>query len=164
MRVISLILGIMMMTTLVQAKSASSDDLIAKHPFHAVQLIFAGVSAFDHELMNAMATDDFQLLEVGEVWDMDDFTAVVKRSSMVRRNYFSIIKSDINENFAWVNYWNKATYIDSKVADAPLREVAWLESAIMVKTAKGWKVQQLHSTRIKVENLPKNIELVEFKL
>ena len=134
-------------------------------PFGPVLELFAGVSAIDHDRMRATATDDFQLLEVGEVWDMKNFTDVVKPNPFIRRNYFDVIKTDINENFAWISYWNKAAYTKKQPKtkeDEKIQEVAWLESAVMVRTKAGWKVQMLHSTRIKAEDLPKDVQLCEY--
>ena len=161
-----LVLGFLTIT----ANNAVADDNCqhlkdADGPFRPVLELFAGVSAIDHDRMRGAATEDFQLLEVGEDWTMKDFTDVVKPSPYIRRNYFDVIKTNINEDFAWVSYWNKATLTKKQPTnkdDKKMQEVAWLESAIMVRTKAGWKVQMMHSTRIKAEQLPKDVQLCEY--
>ena len=151
-----ILLGLITMSTTAFAKESSEANQAL---FKPVQLLFAAVSGVDHDKMRATATVDFQLLEVGEDWTMDDFIKVVKPSKSIRRNYFSVIKSNINANSGWVSYWNKATFTQGE----QLNTVAWLESAVLVKEHGGWKIQMLHSTRIKAEDLPKDIVLTEFK-
>lgn len=128
-----------------------------KNPFKAVEVLFSAMTEVDHAKMKSVVTNDFQLLEVGEDWDMDQLIAVVKPSEYSRRNYFSIIKTKISGEFAWVSYWNKATFTKGE----SLETVAWLESAVLVKENNSWKIQMLHSTKLKPENLPKDIVLIE---
>ena len=132
----------------------------SESPFKAVQDLFAGMSAFDYQQMREVVTADFQLLEVGEVWTIDDLIRVVKPSGKKyeRRNFFNVIKTSTHGNLVWISYWNKAEFL----VEGQKSEVAWLESAVMVKTDKHWKIQMLHSTRIKPERLPANIKLEEY--
>jgi hypothetical protein len=60
---------------------------------------------------------------------------------------------------AWVSYWNKATFNNGQEESA----VAWLESAVMIKMGSEWKIQMLHSTRIKAESISKHILLTEYE-
>ena len=126
--------------------------------FRPVQDLFSAMSAIDHVKMRKVVTGDFQLLEAGEDWDIADLINVVKSSDYKRRNYFGVIKTKINGDMAWVSYWNKATFNNGQNESA----VAWLESAVMIKVGSKWKVQMLHSTRIKAKNIPKHILLKEF--
>ena len=166
-----MVLGFLSMTTTSALANKCQHQNDANGPFRPVQELFAAVSAFDHDRMRAAATGDFQLLEVGEDWTMDDFIHVVKPEPSLRRNYFNVIKTNINENFAWISYWNKATFTktdkksasNSKKSNNKVQQVAWLESAVVVKTATGWKLQMMHSTRIKAKDLPKDLELCEYK-
>ena len=144
---------ILIVTLTISISSYGREDV-----FKPVQELFAAMSAIDHAKMKEVVTTDFQLLEAGEDWTLNDLINVVKPSAFKRRNYFSVIKTKINGNMAWVSYWNKATFSDEKKDSA----VAWLESAVMIKNSGVWKVQMLHSTRVKVENLPKNILLTEY--
>jgi len=136
----------------------SSTSYGQEKPFKAVQDLFAAMSVVNHAKMKALVTDDFQLLEVGEDWDMDALIKVINPSEDKRRNYFSVIRTEIRGDMAWVSYWNKATltYGDE------IKVVTWLESAVMVKENSYWKVQLLHSTRIETDKIPNDIKLIEY--
>jgi len=129
--------------------------------FKAVQDLFAGMSAFDYEKMRDVVTPDFQLLEVGEVWDLDDLIRVVKPSGKKyeRRNYFSVIKVAEHTDTVWVSYWNKADFI----VEGKARQVGWLESAVMIKSGNDWKVQMLHSTRVDIDKIPADVIFQEYQ-
>jgi len=126
--------------------------------FRPVQDLFSAMSAIDHVKMKKVVTEDFQLLEAGEDWDIADLINVVNFSEYKRRNYFGVIKTKVSGDMAWVSYWNKATFNNGQNESA----VAWLESAVMIKVGNEWRIQMLHSTRIKAESIPKNILLNEY--
>jgi ketosteroid isomerase-like protein len=53
---------------------------------------------------------------------------------------------DVDGNAAWGSYYNEATI---RVADGTVRNVQWLESAVLIKQGNDWKIKLLHSTRIR---------------
>lgn len=125
--------------------------------FKPVVKIFSGISLFDHDMIKSAVVDDFLLLEQGDVWDTDILLSYVKPADFVRKNHFSIISTHDLGNAVLINYWNKA-HITSKGKETV---VAWLESVVSVKTKDGWKLQQMHSTRINQESIPDDVVLVE---
>jgi len=98
-------------------------------------------------------TKDFVLLENGEVWNNDSIAnyldnAILRKPNPSRTNTIEIIEIKVANRMAWVAYQNYATFsIDNKI----IRKVQWLESATAVLTEDGWKLEMLHSTRIKKE-------------
>jgi len=136
----------------------TSTSYAQEAPFKVVQELFSAMSAVDHKKMQSLVTGDFQLLEVGEDWDIKDLIAVIKPSDYRRRNFFHVINSRVHGDIAWVSYWNKATFSKGEVNEA----VAWLESAVLVKENSRWKIQMLHSTRIPAEKIPSDIVLTEY--
>lgn len=106
-------------------------------------------SKFDSDQMGNFYTADFILLENGEVWDnqilLDYFTKAKQNPNPATRvNRFEFIKTTISGDRGWVAYHNYATITkDGQI----VREVEWLESATAVKTAAGWRLDMLHSTR-----------------
>ena len=76
-------------------------------PFQAVQKLFASMSAYNYEAMYGTATNDFQLLENGEIWDMAKLEEAVKTDEGIleRRNFFSVIKTAQNGESIWISYW-----------------------------------------------------------
>lgn len=147
---------VLLFVSLVVSTSSFGQD----NPFNTVQNLFSAMSEVNHTKMKDVVTSDFQLLEVGEDWDIEDLINVVNPSEYSRRNYFNVIKAKSNGDIAWVSYWNKATFTKGELVEA----VVWLESAVLIRRDNNWKIQMLHSTKIKPENLPSNIELTEYKI
>ena len=137
-----------------------SQAVTDKSPFNAVQNLFAAMSAFDYSKMKSVVTDDFQLLEAGEVWDIDILIDAIKpyENTFSRRNYFSLIKVVSNEDIVWVSYWNKAIItMPNKTS-----EKSWLESVVLVKDKNNWKLQMMHSTIVLSKNIPADVEFIEY--
>lgn len=131
-------------------------------PFHAVEKLFAAISAYNYDAMHDAATNDFQLLEDGEVWDMARLVDAVKAAEgeIARRNFFAIIKQVEKQGTVWISYWNRA---DLKAADGEEGSVAWLESVVVVRDGNEWKVEMMHSTSLGgIENLPEGLEMQEY--
>jgi len=128
--------------------------------FQPIKELFAAMSRHDGEAMNATATEDFQLLEHGEDWTMQQLVNAVqpKGRPYERRNFFNQIRARQSGDMAWISYWNKAEI----VREGETRIVVWLESAVMIRKNNRWKIQLLHSTRLEPEKYPKNIHWVQF--
>ncbi len=110
-------------------------------------------SKFDSEQITSFYTEDFLLLEQGEVWDIEIITdyfeqAIQNPNAPTRTNRFEFIQTKVEGNRAWTSYWNYATL---KQDGEVIRELKWLESATAVKTDQGWKLDMLHSTRVEAE-------------
>lgn len=109
---------------------------------------FDGLTEVDSNKLNATTTKDFLLLEVGEVWNMDTLVhklTVSKNSNRKRVNIFEFIKTEQKEDVAWISYFNTAELImgDRK------QNIHWLESAVLIRQGKEWKIKLLHSTRMR---------------
>lgn len=95
-------------------------------------------------------TDDFIILEHGEVWDNDRIKTYIRgqlqrENRPLRKNrmeYISIEKYGMSIQMAYHNY---AEFIR---ADSLVAKGQWLESALAVKTKEGWKLKMMHSTRV----------------
>lgn len=98
-------------------------------------------------------TQDFLLLEHGEVWNNDTIAnylnaARLRKPQLTRVNTIEIIDIKMEKESAWVAYHNYATFS----ADGTItRKAHWLESATAILTENGWKLDMLHSTRINNE-------------
>jgi ketosteroid isomerase-like protein len=110
-------------------------------------------SNYNAEKLTNFYTEDFILLEHGEVWDMDFIRNYLGKTKSnpnppTRTNRFEFIKTVVEGDRAWVAYHNYATISrDGQV----LRELYWLESATAIRTDKGWRLDMLHSTRVDQE-------------
>ena len=95
-------------------------------------------------------TDDFIILEHGEIWDNDRIKAYIRRQHQrenrpLRKNrmeYISIEKYGTSIQMAYHNY---AEFIR---ADTLVGKGQWLESALAIKTEEGWRLKMMHSTRV----------------
>ena len=138
----------------------STSQSIEDSPFKAVQNLFAAIAAFDHSRMEAVVTDDFQLLEAGEVWDIDTLIKAIGPNENLyeRRNYFSLIRMVSRNETVWISYWNKATFTMSD----EIVENAWLESVVLVEDEGSWKMQLMHSTKVSLESVPMDVAFEEY--
>lgn len=120
-----------------------------------VQGVFDDVWAgLDSTKILSYHTDDFILLEHGEVWTNREIGDYIKKSLTrenrpIRKNrmeFFFMEKYGHAINMAYHNY---ATFLNN---DTLVGRGQWLESATAVKTNNGWKLKSMHSTRVPVNN------------
>jgi|TARA_R100000501_G_C2547231_1_gene63440 hypothetical protein len=128
-----------------QNSELKKEDQIKELITNSFQKIF---SDLDPQSLDTYCTQDFLLLETGEVWDMDKMRNYLDRASkqkskVIRFNSFDFIEIKIEGKMAWVAYHNKAEF---KSGEEVVRELNWLESATAILTEEGWKLQLLHST------------------
>lgn len=109
-------------------------------------------SDLDTARIRAYHTGDFILLEQGLVWNNDSIANYLlqdqlrmKEGQYVRLNRFNFIKSVQRQNTIWVAYQNYGTWV--RGTDT-VGTAQWLESAVAVREKDGWKLEQLHSTRM----------------
>jgi hypothetical protein len=122
--------------------------------FKAVEQVVQNV--FDDVWSNSKAerilkyhTDDFLLLEHGEVWTNDTIANWCKRinlkeSGIKRTNSFDFFEAKKEGNRIWMAYHNYATI----KRDTLTRKLQWLESIVAVKKDTIWKLELMHSTRV----------------
>ena len=111
--------------------------------------LFDALSNRDSVSLKSYSTAYITLYEYGQVWNMD--TLIMKAITLnqaadfKRTNSFEFINTTIDKTMAWVNYrLQSAITKDGKQAN-----VQWLETVVLVKAKKQWKVKHLHSTLIK---------------
>jgi len=115
---------------------------------HTIVQFFEGLSKVDPEHIKAYSSSDFYLLEDGEIWNMDTLIKAVTggvNPGMQRINSFQFEKIEQTGSTAWVSYFNTAVF---KLKDRQVT-VKWLESAVLLKEKKKWKIWMLHSTKLK---------------
>ncbi|MEL7220071.1 MAG: nuclear transport factor 2 family protein [Bacteroidota bacterium] len=131
-----------------KAAEAAVQQLI-QHAFDEVW------SALDTTSLARLHTDDFLLLEHGEVWNNDTIINYQRNElpnmqavGYKRYNSFDFIETKVSPESVWVAYHNYAVW---KIGEEEKGGMHWLESAVAVPTDEGWKLQMLHSTRINRE-------------
>jgi len=110
-------------------------------------------SKLDAKNIGKYYTKDFLLLENGVVWNNDSIANHLDKARLQKKlpkrvNRIEIIEIKIINGMAWVAYHNYATF---SIENIVMRKAHWLESATAILTQNGWKLEMLHSTRIKTE-------------
>ena len=139
---ITLSISIMLMA---QEQLSTSQQAIQQ----SVIKMFDALSNRDSVNLKNYCTTDIALYEYGQVWNMD--TLILKaitqnRSADFKRsNSFDFINTTADKTMACVTY-----YLNSAITrDGKQSTIRWLETIVLVKERKHWKVKHLHSTLIK---------------
>ncbi len=95
-------------------------------------------------------TDDFIILEHGEIWDNDRIKQFIRgqlqwEDRPLRVNKMEYISVEKYGNSIQLAYHNFAEFFR---ADTLVGKGEWLESALAVKTEEGWRLKMMHSTRM----------------
>jgi hypothetical protein len=112
--------------------------------------LFDALAALDINGIKEFSTKDMTILESGAVWNLDTLTRKVdqlKAVSFSRVNHLDFVQTEIKGNTAWSVYYNSAKMI----IDGVEVHRKWLESAVLVKENKVWKIKLLHSTTIRTK-------------
>lgn len=108
-------------------------------------------SDLNTEAISKHHTEDFLLLEHGELWNNDTIARrlegyKLRKIPRERENIIEIIETKIFGDRAWTAYHNHAVFTEEGKV---VRKAYWLESATAIRTEEGWKLDMLHSTRVK---------------
>jgi len=103
----------------------------------------------DSTKISTYHTDDFIILEHGEIWDNDRIKQFMRGQLEIkdrarRINKMDYISIDKYGESMQIAYHNNAEFMK---ADSLLGKYYWLESALAVKTDAGWRLKMMHSTR-----------------
>jgi len=114
-----------------------------------VQGIFDDVwGGLDSTKISDYHTEDFIILENGELWTNKEIKEYVKRSlqsntKTTRLNSFDYISMEKRGDAIWAAYHNHATFsVDGKETGKGY----WLESIVAILTDHGWRLRMMHST------------------
>lgn len=111
--------------------------------------LFDALSNRDSVNLKNHSTADITLYEYGQVWTID--TLILKAITLnqstdfKRTNSFEFINTDVDKAMAWVSYRLQSVV----TRDGKQSTAQWLETVVLVKLKKQWKVKHLHSTLIK---------------
>lgn len=154
------ILGLILTFSFFSCHQVENTEINNTEDYKAVKVLVQNI--FDDiwgeqkaDLILKYHTNDFVLLEHGEVWNNETITNWCKRAKansqgQKRINSFDFFKASKEGNRIWMAYHNYATL---KYQDSTERKFEWLESVVAVKQDTVWKLELMHSTRVnKVEN------------
>ncbi len=114
----------------------------------AVIKLFDAISINDAAGIKSSCTTDVKFYEYGQIWTVDTLlqklTVLSGPSSYHRTNTFDFVSTKINGNIAWITY-----YLESTITKIGIPDIKhWMETVILIKEKKQWKVSVLHSTRL----------------
>ncbi|MBK8494444.1 MAG: nuclear transport factor 2 family protein [Chitinophagaceae bacterium] len=141
-----LLLITLLLSATANAQTVTTEQLAVQH---TVINMFDALSNRDSVSLKAHCTADITLFEYGQAWNMDTLIlkAITQNQSagFKRTNHFEFINTTVDKYTAWVTYHLKSVIIkeDKQVT------LLWLETVILAKEKKQWKVKHLHSTLIK---------------
>lgn len=111
--------------------------------------MFDALSNRDSISLKLYCTADLELYEYGQSWNID--TLILKAITLnqstdfKRTNSFDFINTTADKTIGWATYHLNSTI----TRDGKQSTVQWLETVVLVKERKQWKVKHLHSTLIK---------------
>lgn len=106
----------------------------------------------DKQQYRSLLTEDYLLLEHGEILDIEGDLGLMPApgSDYKRTDAFDFRSLKIKGDFAYVVYFLKSEIIEKEKGT---RNLEWLESTILRRNGKGWRIALLHSTRITKSNV-----------
>ena len=111
--------------------------------------LFEALSNRDSVSLKNYSTADITLYEYGQIWNVD--TLIMKAVTLnqaadfKRTNTFDFTNTTTDKTMAWVTYRLQSAI----TRDGKQSTVQWLETVVLAKEKKQWKVNHLHSTLIK---------------
>ena len=111
--------------------------------------LFEALSNRDSVSLKNYCTADITLYEYGQIWNVD--TLIMKAITLnqaadfKRTNTFDFTNTTTDKTMAWVTY----RLLSAITRDGKQSTVQWLETVVLAKEKKQWKVKHLHSTLIK---------------
>jgi hypothetical protein len=143
---IKLLFIALLFTATVHAQTIKPEQVTVQQ---TIQNLFAALTDADTTAMKNFATNSVRFYEYGEVWPMDTLISKVMKSKSIadfkRTNSFEFISTTINQSTAWVTYYLQSSFTQNGKEDV----VKWIETVVLVKEKKQWKIDVLHSTRLK---------------
>ena len=141
-----LLLIALLFTATAQAQTLSTQEQISVQK--AIENLFAALTDADTVMMKKFTTNTVRFYEYGEVWPLDTLISKVMKkkaaSDFKRTNKFEFVNTTVNKNIAWVTYYLQSSFTRSGKEEL----VKWMETVVLIKEKKQWKIDVLHSTRL----------------
>ena len=144
-QIFKLLLIAICISTIVHAQSFNKQEQIVQQ---TIIKLFDALSNSDAAGLRLHCTADVNFYEYGQVWTIDTLihkVTFVKPADYKRTNTFDFVNTTIDGNTAWATY-----YLQSAITRNGKQElVKWMETVVLVKQKKQWKIKLLHSSLIK---------------
>lgn len=131
--------------SLAQEKFSESEKEVQQ----TIRQVFDALSKRDSVGLKNYCTSDIALFEYGQVWNLDSLIrkAITENTAIDfnRVNTFDFTGTSVDGNTAWATYNLRSDFR----SDGRERSVSWLETVVLVKQNRRWRLKVLHSTRLR---------------
>lgn len=144
---ITLLIIAISLSTFLQAQQLLTKD--QQEVRQTVINFFEALSNRDSVSLRNYSSRDIALFENGSIWNVD--TLILKAITLntatdfKRINTIDFIGTTVNKNTAWATY----NLHSEMIRNGKQVTVQWMETVVIVKEDKKWKIKLLHSTLIK---------------
>ena len=110
--------------------------------------LFTALTNADTTALKRSCTEDVRFYEYGQIWTIDTLIQKVMQSRSIpdfkRTNKFEFVSTTINKKTAFTTYYLQSTIFRNGKEEL----IKWMETVVLLKKKKNWKVNVLHSTRL----------------
>jgi ketosteroid isomerase-like protein len=113
----------------------------------AVRSFFAAAATDDLAKFRAVTTPDFYAFDAGGRFTSDALMDLIKGAHAAGKVYVWTVNEPevhISADTAWITYVNRGSIKDA----SGIKDVTWLESAVLQKEKGIWRIHFFHSTRV----------------
>lgn len=145
--VTSLLLSAMWFVSLAYASSPVDDQ---NKVVETVRQMFVALANDDLDLFRSVTSTDFYAFDVGKRFNGDELMQLVEKahdSGKVHAWEVTDHEVHVDGKTAWVAYVNRGSIKDA----TGVKELSWLESAVLRKEKGVWRIHFFHSTRVPSE-------------
>lgn len=111
--------------------------------------LFDALSNKDSSGLKDQCAADVKFYEYGEAWSIEFLikNAIVKNTAtdFKRTDKFNFVNTTINGNTAWTTY----NLFSTIISNGENVSIHWMETVVLIKDKKRWKIKLLHSTLVK---------------
>ena len=112
-----------------------------------LRLMYVALTKEDSAQLRAVTTPDFYAFDGGQKFTGDELMALIKGLHSAGKAFVWTVPEPtvrVEGRVAWITYLNRGSVQDA----AGMKDVSWLESAVLLKEAGNWRIQFFHSTRV----------------
>jgi Domain of unknown function (DUF4440) len=139
---------LLLIALLLSAAGYAQKSQEKKNVQQSVENMFVTLTTADTAALKTFVTANVRFYEYGESWTIDTMIQKLMQIKSIpdfkRTNRFEFVSTSINKNTAWVTYYLQSTFTRNGKEDI----VNWLETVVLIKEKKKWKIDVLHSTRV----------------
>jgi len=137
-----------LLTSSIDATAADSGPPAADQAqiTEAIRSFFAAATVDDRDKLHSITAPDFYAFDAGGRFTRDALMDLIKAARAAGKVYVWTVNEPevhISGDVAWITYVNHGSIKDA----SGIKDVTWLESAVLQKEKGIWRIHFFHSTR-----------------